>query len=682
MKIDLTKASGIWRVLGNLTDKQRNSLLKTELGRKALAKVADFTKRGCPGQLWNELENLRDEEKTQLKIEEGKLCELKRQQISAQRALETEVDRELSADARKVAWMPVWNEIATLVGNKIKESDAPTFEKVVESVSFPKKFWLGVTNLSLPVATFMVVAIAGGFLVAYLEPLTDWWSQAAGTLVALTAPLLNAWKWFETRRESYEQRLAISQANFNTLREERIKEHVDIDEGNTPGAKLATISAEVEDTEARVNRIRSRLGVIGHSRSLNEFLKIRIEEGLYEKELGLLDKIQHDIKELSDTLLLSQAQGTDATDKRKLLFPRGEPRVVLLIDDLDRCPPEKVVEVLEAAQLLVKTRLFVVVISMDVRYVTRALEAQYKDVLVRSGEPSGLDYIEKIIQIPYRVRPASKMAIKSYLRTQMEIHEPANATEPQEQVMPAQDEQTTEMDTADEQVKKARLSAATQATQIESTELPNEVIYFMAEEYAVISDSCSALAVSPRTMKRLVNVFKLLKIIWHRQGLDKGPSKDVKQAMMSILALCAKYPEVLRKLLTDMESVYRNAAVPSNTPLVTFLVEKCKQGSETALYPPDWIRVSEALKIHTFFPKDITFSRLQEANLNLLSSFSFVGETDSEREATLQRGYYKNAVASSDKKSGSKEKQVMFTAPPSADKLAESTVHATPSETQ
>jgi hypothetical protein len=105
----------------------------------------------------------------------------------------------------------------------------------------------------------------------------------------------------------------------------------------------------VEDTEARVNRIRSRLGVIGHSRSLNEFLKTRIEEGLYQKELGLLDKIQGDIKELSDTLLLSQAQGTEVADKRKQLFPRGEPRIVLLIDDLDRCPPDKVVEVLEAA---------------------------------------------------------------------------------------------------------------------------------------------------------------------------------------------------------------------------------------------------------------------------------------------------------------------------------------------
>jgi hypothetical protein len=317
---------------------------------------------------------------------------------------------------------------------------------------------------------------------------------------------------------------------------------------------------------------------------------------------------------------------------------------------------------------------------MDVRYVTRALEAQYKDVLVRSGEPSGLDYIEKIIQIPYRVRTASKMAIKSYLRTQMEVHEPAETTESKEQVIPSAEEQNTGIDSADEQVKKARLSAAAQATQAESTELPNEVIHFTPEEYAAISNSCSALAVSPRTMKRLVNVFKLLKIIWHRQGLDKGPSTDVKQAMMSILALCARYPEVLRKLLTDMESVFRNVSVPSNTPLSTFLSDKCKKGAETALYPPDWHRVSEALQNSTFFPQNINFSRLQEANLNLLSSFSFVGETDSEREATLQRGYYKNTTISTVKKTkGAKAK---ITSPAPAEKIAESSVHAPPGETQ
>jgi predicted KAP-like P-loop ATPase len=644
LNLDLKEKSDVWRLLGELTDKQRDRLLKTELGKRAIQKAADFAKRGSPGCLWGELEKLRHEEKKHLTTEEDNLRELRVQQSAAQRELEAEVNMELSADASKTAWMPVWQEIADLVRDEFDESGARTFNEVIGSVPFFKKFWLGLTKLSLPAAAFMVLAIAGGFLVSYIDPLFEWWGRATGVVVAMTAPMLRAWDWFEKRRDAYEQRLAIAQASMDKQREERINERIRIADTNTPGAKVAALTAKVEDTEARVDRIRARLGVTGHSRSLNDFLKTRIEEGLYQKELGLLDQIQGDIQELSDTLLPSRARGTVEPDKLKELFPRGDPRVVLLIDDLDRCPPDKVVEVLEAAQLLVKTRLFVVVIAMDVRYVTRALEAQYENVLVRSGEPSGLDYIEKIIQIPYRVRTVSALAIRSFLRSQMEIVEPEEPATLDEQAVPPPTTSVGEDDTADEQAKKARLSTSARSSQAESTDLPQEVIQFEPNEYTAISAACSVLAVSPRTMKRLVNVFKLLKIIWHRQGKGKGPSMDVKQAMLSILALCARYPEVLRKILADMEAAYRAESSSGPQRLVDFMVERCKKGAEVALYPPDWHRVAEAIQRTQFFPENVTFSRLEEANLHLLSSFSFVGETDAEREATLQRGFYRNTM--------------------------------------
>jgi hypothetical protein len=642
--IDLREGSQIWRLLGDMTDKQRDRLLKTELGHKAMKTAGEFARNGSPGRLWDKLEELRKEEKQHLITEEARLRELRRQHSAARRELESEVDAELAAEARRTAWLPVWQEVADLVRQRLDESKAPTFEEVVDSVSFVKKFWLGIRNLSLPAAAFMVIALAGGFLVSYLDPVLQWWGKAAGVIAALSAPGLRAWDWFEKRRAAYEQRLAIAQAGKDDLREERIDERIRIAGEDTPAARVAALSAEIEDAGARVDRIRERIGITGHSRSLNDFLKTRITEEFYKKELGLLEQIQNDIRELSDTLLPSRARGTIDSAKLQQLFPRGAPRVVLLIDDLDRCPPDKVVEVLEAAQLLVKTRLFVVIIAMDVRYVTRALEAQYKEVLVRSGEPSGLDYIEKIIQIPYRVRTVSTPAIKSFLRSQMEIVEEETEEKVADEQQPQVEQAPGGDDSPDDQAKKARLSASAQASQSKPADLPTEVIQFETDEYTAISAACSALAVSPRTMKRLVNVFKLLKIIWYRQGLEKGPGMDVKHAMLSILALCARYPEVLRKLLADLEAAYR-AKTPGDKRLVDLLIERCEQGAAVALYPPDWHRVAESLRQEHFFPHDVTLSRLEEANLHLLSSFSFVGETDAEREATLRRGFYRNAAA-------------------------------------
>lgn len=80
-------------------------------------------------------------------------------------------------------------------------------------------------------------------------------------------------------------------------------------------------------------------------------------------------------------------------------------RIVLYIDDLDRCPPAKVLEVLQAVHLLLAHSLFVVVVAVDVRWLSGALEKEYPDLLEVAanggqGKAAALDYLEKIFQLP------------------------------------------------------------------------------------------------------------------------------------------------------------------------------------------------------------------------------------------------------------------------------------------
>jgi hypothetical protein len=100
-------------------------------------------------------------------------------------------------------------------------------------------------------------------------------------------------------------------------------------------------------------------------------------------------------------------------------LPRVD-RIVLYIDDLDRCPPDRVVEVLRAIQLLLAFPLFVVVVGVDARWVKRALNVRYKDQLrpLRDGGWDGAtpqDYIEKIFQIPFWLEPMSPTSTRRYL---------------------------------------------------------------------------------------------------------------------------------------------------------------------------------------------------------------------------------------------------------------------------
>ena len=142
---------------------------------------------------------------------------------------------------------------------------------------------------------------------------------------------------------------------------------------------------------------------------------------------GSWDDYDPDFFRVSDRL-------TDQTHNRDALkeyFPRGPARVILYIDDLDRCPPNRVVEVLEAVQLLLNTKLFVVVLGIDDRYIARALEQVYQGVLKRGGQPSGIDYLEKIIEIPYRLRPLSPTNVDSYLRSQLKLRQPTSPKQTQ-----------------------------------------------------------------------------------------------------------------------------------------------------------------------------------------------------------------------------------------------------------
>jgi hypothetical protein len=103
-------------------------------------------------------------------------------------------------------------------------------------------------------------------------------------------------------------------------------------------------------------------------------------------------------------------------------------RIVLYIDDLDRCPPQRVVEVMQAVHLLLAFPLFVVVVAVDSRWLLRSLEKGYPDFLVLDRDIEGdgprtlarwastpQSYLEKIFQIPVHIRPMNRTGFSALL---------------------------------------------------------------------------------------------------------------------------------------------------------------------------------------------------------------------------------------------------------------------------
>src|SRR5262249_60778218 len=91
-------------------------------------------------------------------------------------------------------------------------------------------------------------------------------------------------------------------------------------------------------------------------------------------------------------------------------------RIVLYIDDLDRCPEKTVVEVLQAVHLLLAFPLFIVVIGVDSRWLLRSLRHHYAALrgLEEGADLQAFDgatqfsstpqnYLEKLIQVPFNL---------------------------------------------------------------------------------------------------------------------------------------------------------------------------------------------------------------------------------------------------------------------------------------
>jgi predicted KAP-like P-loop ATPase len=83
---------------------------------------------------------------------------------------------------------------------------------------------------------------------------------------------------------------------------------------------------------------------------------------------------------------------------KKIPEALGNRRIAILIDDLDRCSPQNVVSVLEAINVVMDVPGFVFTLALDYDVLVEAVNARYPHV-------SGHEFVQKIIQLPFRVPP-------------------------------------------------------------------------------------------------------------------------------------------------------------------------------------------------------------------------------------------------------------------------------------
>ncbi len=144
----------------------------------------------------------------------------------------------------------------------------------------------------------------------------------------------------------------------------------------------------------------------------------------------LISKLQSDEgKEIFTSLTkeVAEEEGVNSVcefrkDFSDLLDATKFKKLVVIIDDLDRCTPDRIIENLEAIKLFLNVEKTAFVIGADPRIVRHAIEHKYKtDKIENADNPNSRnktivkDYLEKLIQIPYILPKLSDHEVETYI---------------------------------------------------------------------------------------------------------------------------------------------------------------------------------------------------------------------------------------------------------------------------
>ncbi|MBD9650044.1 TIR domain-containing protein [Ensifer sp. ENS09] len=204
--------------------------------------------------------------------------------------------------------------------------------------------------LGLPPLAFALRAHIGDYVAnasAVLGTITAIFGSAAMVLKTAVTKFKTGLEALSSAKSKIDARLADKRAVVSA-EEKRLQEQV-----ADALAQEAAASGRVEAAATRVREIEERLTALKDSQSLGYFITERTKSDDYRRHLGLIATIRKDFDGLVERIQ-NEADGVD--------------RIVLYIDDVDRCPPEMVVEILQAVHLLLAYKLFVVIVSVDPRW--------------------------------------------------------------------------------------------------------------------------------------------------------------------------------------------------------------------------------------------------------------------------------------------------------------------------
>lgn len=247
-------------------------------------------------------------------------------------------------------------------------------------------------------------------------------------------------------------------------------------------------------------------------------------------------------------------------------------RVVVFVDDLDRLPPEIAVELLEVLKLFVDVEKCVFVLAIDYAVVTQGIRKKYGDIMT---EDKGKSFFDKIIQLPFKM-PVGLYNLDKYVKRTL----------------------------ADFRIN------------LDDDEKELDIYKGLI---------LRSIGQNPRTLKRLFNSFRLIKIIILA---NKGSEdKDTNRILFGILCMQMEYEDLYNYLIANRNNLNEDLLLITTTQdlkdRLSLLSTRTPSDIETANMLSFWMIFLEAMQLDN----DSVLSGEEIENFSRILGFSSITAT-------------------------------------------------------
>ncbi|HCA09883.1 P-loop NTPase fold protein [Chryseobacterium sp.] len=351
-------------------------------------------------------------------------------------------------------------------------------------------------------------------------------------------------------KEDYEAKINEAKANFEQ-NEKVIKLKIEKNK-----SEILLITEQIERAEIIKTDLEFRINNALTTETLYAFIDKRSKSNDYQKHLGIISIIRKDFEILSNLFVghHTELHKNDSNEDFKSKFTKPLERIILYIDDLDRCPEENVVEVLEAVNLLMAFPLFVVVVGVDARWIKNSLYKKHAIHFDYTSSQEVIDasnYLEKIFQIPFHLKEAKDSNVKDMILNLAQHNTMKKSVESNQILIRENSNNIIKNDINEynsEQLVDHDFDIEEKSEENSNTEnldkFEPESLVLTDTEVVLMQNMSEIIGSNPRCIKRFINTYRIIKAHDEFESSNDFQNQEITAVLFLIALPLGKYKKL------------------------------------------------------------------------------------------------------------------------------------------